>query len=389
MKKYLLLLLAFLALEQRANPIDSLLADIERNNPSLRVFSISQEADLLGTKAENNLPETSVEYSPFFNKDANGIAASEMIVAQEFDFPTLYAQRNKAVRMKQRSQDLQYRSLRREVLCEARLACLDVISLNKRHELLQQRQAVFQKLLAGYEAKFREEAVTLVELNSLKMENMALQTEMADCSKERAGVLNRLKLLNGNRPVTLTLTEYPTLPVLTDSANLMAELIAGDVSLQGAEAEVESMRQNVKIAKHNQLPKIKVGYRRNTEGKDANNGFLVGVAIPLFSQRHRTKEARLRQQGQELEYLQQRQQTEAELQNLMTELHFSRQALKAYDYPLMKSTLLSLDKALEAGQISVIDYCNGADEVFQRMNEYFEQENKYQKTLCTLLKNRL
>ena len=37
--------------------------------------------------------ELSVEYSPFFAKGIDGMASSELVVTQGFDFPTLHAAR--------------------------------------------------------------------------------------------------------------------------------------------------------------------------------------------------------------------------------------------------------------------------------------------------------
>ncbi|MDE7085998.1 MAG: hypothetical protein K2O48_04850 [Prevotella sp.] len=84
--------------QQAAAPtdIETIIASVEANNTLLKAVRSGNAATVAEVKSENTIGETSVEYSPFFRKGVGGTASSELIVSQEFDFPTVYGARSKS-----------------------------------------------------------------------------------------------------------------------------------------------------------------------------------------------------------------------------------------------------------------------------------------------------
>ena len=82
-------------------------------------------------------------------------------------------------------------------------------------------------------------------------------------------------------------------------------------------------------------------------------------------------------------------QTEADVQSRYNELRQLDEAMRAYDVALMTNTLDLLKDAVTEGQISVIDYYTEADNVYNKLMAYYEVENRYQKLLAEIYKNRL
>lgn len=66
-----------------------------------------------------------------------------------------------------------------------------------------------------------------------------------------------------------------------------------------------------------------------------------------------------------------------------------REAMKAYDVVLMHKTLRLLQDAVRAGQLSIIDFYVEADNVYKNLQAYMEVENRYQKLMAEIYKNRL
>ena len=96
------------ALVLRATGLDSVLASVERNNLGLQALRKGNEAAMIEVRGGNAPGDPSVEYSPFFRSGAGGVASSELVVSQGFDFPTLYAARRKSARLRQAALDRQY-----------------------------------------------------------------------------------------------------------------------------------------------------------------------------------------------------------------------------------------------------------------------------------------
>lgn len=62
--------------EVKAQAIDEVLRNIERNNKELQASAKDAEAARMEVQTQNNLEDPSVEYSPFYTKGISGMSLS-------------------------------------------------------------------------------------------------------------------------------------------------------------------------------------------------------------------------------------------------------------------------------------------------------------------------
>lgn len=124
----------------QAQTIETVLQSIEQNNKEIQAGLYAAEAGKLEVQTRNNLEDPSVEYSPFYTDGVTGMASSELVVTQGFDFPTRYAARRRSGKSQQEVIDRQQQALRQEVLLRAKNLCLDLIGLNQERLLLDERR---------------------------------------------------------------------------------------------------------------------------------------------------------------------------------------------------------------------------------------------------------
>ncbi len=391
MKKTIISLALLLAASSNAQSqsIDSVLCSIERNNTALLALAKSNEADKMSLKAANNLRETTINYSPFYADGVSGVASSEFIVSQEFDFPTLYAARNKAAKIGSRSLDTEYAALRNDILFEAQLLCIDLIHQHRYGETLTRRSTLIQELGKLYEKRVDEGSATIIELDKIKLELMKVKADMEQFNATTKGIEAQLRALNGDKEVKLSDNNFPNFESLPDDATIIAEYLANDTRLQVAQAQTESSRQSVTVSKQNGLPKLSVGYRRNTELSSARNGFLVGAALPIFSNRNKVREAKMRHESMQLQMEDTRIQQENALRARLEELRLIKAAMEAYDIGLMQTAIANLTKAVEEGQITAIGFIRENDTITSRMLEYFELVRKYHRLAAEVMRYKL
>lgn len=383
-----LFLLAF-PLWAQAQDIASVLQQIEANNKELQALKESNKAAKMEVQTRNNLEDPSIEYSPFFAKGVSGVASSEMVLRQGFDFPTLYYSRNRSGKLQQEALDMQQLAARREILLQAKNLCLDLIRLNKEQALLTERKKNADELLAFFEKRLNEGDATLIEVNKIKMERMSIQTEMSQNIAAHRTALQSLLAMNGNLPLSFSENSYPEVASINSYDALYDEVMLSDASLKAADATARTTTQEVGISKQNWLPKLEVAYRRNTSLSEASNGFLVGGSIPLFSNRKKVKIAKAQALSAQLQLENTRLQLTAQIQSQFNEMQQLKEALSVYDVQLMENTLKMLKEAVLAGQLSIIEYYVEAEGVYRNMQAYLEVENQYQKVMATIYKNRL
>lgn len=375
--------------EVKAQAIDEVLRNIERNNKELQASAKDAEAARMEVQTQNNLEDPSVEYSPFYTKGISGMSSSELVVSQSFDFPTLYAARHSSGKLQMEVVDRQYQVERRELLLSAKNLCLDLIMLNKQQAMLSLRKKNAGDLLTLFDERLKQGDAGVLDINKIKMELMNVQTEVAQNNAAHRTALQKLLAMNGNLPIEFSASEYPQAKAPASYDELYDEVVATDATLQMADASVRAAEKNVSVQRQNWLPKLEVGYRRNTSIDEKSNGFLIGGSLPLFSNRKKNKIARAQAVSARLRLDDVRLQTEADVQSRYNELRQLDEAMRAYDVTLMTNTLSLLKEAVTEGQISVIDYYTEADNVYNKLMAYYEVENRYQKLLAEIYKNRL
>lgn len=389
MKKIILAAMAFAAVvSAKAQDINAVLKSVEQNNMELKALLKGNEAADIENKSQNTLEDLSIEYSPFFQSETSGIASSELVITQGFDFPTLYGARKKAGQLQRNVLDMQYQTARRDILVNAKKLCLDIINYNKQKQLLQERRKNADELLAMFELKFKNGDATSLELNKIKLDRMNLETELVQADTKHANAMQQLQALNGGLPIEVNMTEYPQAPA-DDEVTMYEKAVATDWTVRTAQASVLAAEQDVKVNKQSWIPKFEIGYRRNTEGDNASNGFLIGGSILLFSSKNKVKIAKARQTEAVMQHANARINAENSARTMITQMKQLKASVDAYDVPLMRQTLKLLRTAVENGEISVTEYYVEADNIYKNMITYMDIERQYQDALTEIYKNEL
>lgn len=355
-----------------AQDIEHVLASIEANNIQLQALQKKQEADRHQMKSESNLGETEIEYSPFYTSGVGGMASSELVVSQGFDFPSLYAARRKAQMAAYAQMGCEQLALKQDILLQARLLCLQIIYLRKCMAIEDQRMEALSRMEQLLNVKLENGEATIIEVNKLKIEKSGLEKTRLQTASSLQKARHALQALNGGKEVAFSRTDYPQQGEMEDDASVLTRYLANDAGLKATRLSVETAAGKVKVSKMESLPQLAVGYRRNTELKEVSNGFLVGASIPIFSNRHKTREARKRQEAAELDAAEKQSSTQSYVESLLEERNLLRTALATFSMSLTDSTLATLAIATEEGQITAIGYCQEAEALYKSKSDYEE-----------------
>lgn len=369
--------------------IGNVLKQIAQNNLTLKALHHDNEAEVLDIKAANALDGLSVEYSPFFRSGYSGVAQSELVVSQEIQFPTKYADRNKQAKMQKAVGGKVYEKNRRDILLEAQLLCVDVIRLNKTLAMLGQRLKNSEALRQMYDKRMEAGDANILEVNKVKLDCMEVQTLVSEAQNERMLLLQQLAELNGGKPVTIDDVEIPKFQPIADFESYKALALASDADIQMAETMLQSADMNVKMQKREWLPNISFGYRRNTEQKEAVNGVLVGVSFPLYSNSKNIRAARERRQSAQLQVEQARSTAESQLRSGYQQLVGLQQVLDHSDVKMMQESIELFSKALQQGEINALEYYTEVNSIYEKLQRHIDVHTQSAKLLAALHKSEL
>lgn len=368
--------------------IELVLTQIEANNIELKANAQLIRAQKLEAQTDNNLPDPTVSYAHLWGKEDSDATVSELVVSQSFDFPTLYASRNKLNRLRMSSFDSQAEVTRRDILLQANELCLDIIWLRQQKEILDERLKNATQLAEMYTKRLATGDANILETNKINLELLNVKTEASLNETALQNKQKELVALNGNEPIHFAEREYPEAVLPANFEQLKAEVLVSNPELQSILKEAEAAHQQTIVNRSQWLPKLEVGYRRNTESGDPFNGFVVGFSIPLFENRNKVKVAKAQSLNLQLQKKNTLLQIETELQQLYNEAQSLQASMEEYERTFRAQSDLELLKmALTGGQISMIEYFVEVSIVYQSKQNYLQLKNQYQKTMAGIYKN--
>lgn len=373
------------------NSIDEVLRSIEANNKELQANGQLTISKKLEAKLDNNLPDPSVSYvHQYGNREGMGIQG-ELVASQSFDFPSVYVQKNKLAKSKAVSYDRQGAEFRQQILLQAKELCLDLVLLNQQKALLDQRRQNAEQLSELYATRLQSGDANILETNKINLELLNAKTEARMNEATRIAKLQELATLNGGIAIDFTDTTYTPVKELLSFEELRSEAVTSNPQLLTLKSEQIAAQRQLSVNKSKGLPGFELGYRLNTAtGGERFNGFLVGVTIPLFSNRNNVRQAKAQSLYTDLQLESTTSTVESELRQLYNQSLALRTSMDEYNTVLKsQNNLALLNKAIQTGQISMIEYFVDVTTLYQSMQNYMQLQNEYQKVMAQLYKYKL
>lgn len=373
------------------NSIDEVLRSIEANNKELQANGQLTVSKKLEAKLDNNLPDPSVSYvHQYGNREGMGIQG-ELVASQSFDFPSVYVQKNKLAKSKAASYDRQGAEFRQQILLQAKELCLDLVLLNQQKALLDQRRQNAEQLSELYATRLQSGDANILETNKINLELLNAKTEARMNEATRIAKLQELATLNGGIAIEFTDTAYTPVKELLSFEELRSEAVTSNPQLLTLKSEQIAAQRQLSVNKSKGLPGFELGYRLNTAtGGERFNGFLVGVTIPLFSNRNNVRQAKAQSLYTDLQLESTTSTVESELRQLYNQSLALRTSMDEYNTVLKsQNNLALLNKAIQTGQISMIEYFVDVTTLYQSMQNYMQLQNEYQKVMAQLYKYKL
>ena len=191
-------------------------------------------------------------------------------------------------------------------------------------------------------------------------------------------MLNELKALNGGIEIVFDETVIPVNPLPADFNEWYLKAESISPSLKYLNQQIEIRRQQVKLNQALSLPKLSAGYADERILGEKLQGITIGVSIPLWENKNVVKQAKADIISSEYSLENNKLQYYNRLQNLFnksvglqsTAVKY-RQALSSYNSVPM------LRKALEAGEISLLNYLLQIEAYYDAYNSMLEVERDY------------
>ena len=231
----------------------------------------------------------------------------------------------------------------------------------------------------------------VLEVNKINLELLNAKNEARMNEAARMAKLHELAMLNGGIEINFTDTAYLPVENPLSFVDLKQEAIPANRQLLSLQSEKAAALRQLSVSKSLNLPGFELGYRLNTAtGGERFNGFLVGISIPLFSNRNHVKQAKAQSLYTDLQLESATATIESDLLRLYNQSVALKTSIDEYSEVLKsQNNLALLNKAIQAGQISMIEYFVDVTTLYQSMQNHMQLQNEYQKVMAQLYKFKL
>ena len=370
--------------------IASILQKIEENNKDLVSYASLKKSMQLELKSRNNLPDPFVGgyYMPWGTHD--GGTYTEIEISQTFEFPTVYGARSELIESQNEQLVFEYSMKRQAILLEAKKYCQDVIYLNKRIALEQNRMQQAKRVYDQTQELYVSEQVGILDVNKAKLIWLRDQFRIDEFENEKENTLLLLQNLNGGIEVSVEVSEFSDRLSLTEKDSLWAEKLGEDPRLLALNHQEEIAYQQIRLSKATALPNITAGY--NYQGvKDFNySGLYAGVSIPIWNNKNKVKAKEA-----QYEYRRSFTQTRSLEASAVFDKRYNEYLLVLKKFSEFRSTLKGLNsenllfEAYELGEFSYMEYFIELQFYRQAHNTMLEMEKQLHQLKAELLQHQL
>lgn len=387
--KFYIIIASFfcIALQVNALTIDSILDSISNNNIELKAKIAETKSNIAEIKSGNNLGDTEFEFEYQKGNNINGNKYG-FSVSQGFDWPGMYIARSNANKSKINAFEYEFLSRKLEVLSNAKQLCISIINANRKIRIQKDVYNNIKLLSDEYEKGFKHGEISILDINKLKIELLNVKQALDKSVTERNILIEELIAINGGKAISdiENMVSYP-------EQELKAfDIYENEITIYDPELNYNREMKNtsakeISMAKMGWFPKFSVGYKFANELGDKFNGISIGMALPLFSNLNKVSMAKASLMSTEY--------TNHEVmvdKTTLIKTNYARAVyLKSqiYSYSSIlsdSSNKLMLKKALDGGQITLLNYLLELRYFLEAQQTLLNLEYEYNSVLTTLNK---
>lgn len=338
------------------------LKDVEANNPVLLAARKRAEAQQTAAHVGALLPNPEVEAAYFWGDPSSVGIRWDLGISQSFEMPSVMVRRARLRKLQEQAAGLDYQVVRNATLLEAQLTCADIIYYRALGMIYTRRCQAAIRIADLYQRRYAAGDCSILDYNRAQMNLADVQNRAAEINLQGDHAVHDLQRLVGGESYSFYQGEYEEVRVETSFESWYEQLEMQNPSLRLLDNQVEAARYRQQLSRAQWLPEVSVGYASENVVGQSFRGVKVGLSLPIWSQQRAVKASRLAEAAATEELSSQRTEWFSRLQcmfhrheALIRNVGNLREAFQRCN------SIDLLDKALEAGEISLEQYLLEAD----------------------------
>ncbi|MCM1452550.1 MAG: TolC family protein [Clostridium sp.] len=367
-----------------AQDVNNTVRSIVANNPELQTQRTELRAERNEASDANALENPQIDFSRVWG--THGVGNKwDIGVSQSFDWPGLYHTRSHAADLAYRFGEMSLAASELDLAIKAKGLLLELVHARKCMKIDNTILGNISEMQMAADKAFEGGYITILDKRKLQIQRYTIEGEIADHLNRIAEIIAELQGMCPNQRLSLgDIDAYPIEPLLAEE-EYMEQASSIDPMMQSATLEGEYEGIKAKEATQSRLPKFTVGLQHVNELGDNFNGFTLGMTLPFFQNRKARSTAIMRQEQAMANAHAQLTQRQDEITGKFKSMEAWRQRVDNYNKVFGDNAYLTLlKKALDGGEISIIEYLNETNYYHETTRTYLEAEYNYNASLAWL-----
>lgn len=333
------------------------LSEIENNNTSLTAMRQQAEAGKISSRTGVFLQNPEIGFNYLWGTPGEIGNRTDFSVMQSFDFPSAYKYKSNIADLHIVQADLEYQSMKIELLYEAHLVCIDLVF----HQKLRAENAIrleYARNIADAVEKMYEQGKSgILEHNKARLNLANAVNDQSILDANIKALKAELVRYNGGNDMVFEITEYPVIMLPADFDEWYAVAESNNPILQFMNKQIEISENEEKLSRAMSMPKFSAGYMSEKVVGVKYQGLSVGMSIPLWENKNTVKAARAQTAANMAVVSDSQLQLYSMLKNHYNKAVDFQNAADGYSSSLLSVNNAELVKrAYDMGEISLIEY---------------------------------
>ncbi len=360
-----------------------------KNNAELQSYALKKNRNKLLIKTAFDIDKTIVEYEydPTNISENTGKIYRNLVVSQDFDFPSVYFSRKKMRKEGVSIADAEYQLKLMQLKYEI-IRTYDNLSLM---EAKKKNYYYIDSLYARFE-KAAQRKFEIGESNALEMLLAKAQHKKISLNYKAIEKEIEKKIIFLQSIVQSPLDSFQLHFSFPTERKLSSTKIVSHPLNEKLEAEYKQAEYAYKTEKRKLLPGIKLGYtygNTSLPGGESYNAYMIGLKIPLFfgAQKNRAKAAKVLWQEKQLMASNTKIQLKTKREILLKQLEENKDYLNYYKEEgklLSEKLFLAAEKSYKSGEIDFFQYIQSLQNAVDIVNEFLDRLDLHNKLILEL-----
>ena len=360
----------------------NVLDTIEVNSTVLAAHQKHNLADRAENDAYALVENPEIEAGYKFGTESNKV---EFGLSQTLEFPTVYSNQDKIIKMTDELIASQYEIERMNVLTEVQNICTELIFCKTKINLYKQTYDNAVTIADAYQKMMELGECNILDYNKSKM-NLANAKNNYDLEMiHYNNLMANLRTMNGGKDIDFQYEDYAMVVLPENFDEWYSNVEQSNPVFEQMRQQIAIDQQNVKLKKNEWIPSINIGYGAEIGQDEREHGPSIGLSLPLWHNKGSVKSAKMKAEATEMMLSNEKSITYNYLSSLFAKAKSLQEnigtlaaSLKDFDSQAL------LLKAFEQGEMNLIDYVMEVEYYQNAMLELYSSQYEMNSVLIEL-----